>query len=367
VRLDHLWVVDVRNFPAAELSLPPGLLAVVGDNGAGKTNLLEAIAWLATLESFRGAPAEAVVRAGCARAVVRGEGSRAGRSLLVEVEIVPGRRGRVAVNRQPLRRAHDLASAFRVTVFSPDDLALVKGGPSGRRRYLDDALGALHPRHEAARRDYERVLRQRNALLGQVGGRGDRLAGDTATTLDVWDARLAQAGEALGAARAELVERLAPEVAKAYTQIGERSGGGGGEATIAYHAAWRDGGLAAAVAASRADDLRRGVSLVGPHRDDLVLSLGGMPARTHASQGEQRTLALALRLAVHHVAAEAMGEPPVLLLDDVFSELDAAHGRALLEHLPPGQAVLTTAGPVPTGAAPERVVRVAGGRIEAVV
>jgi len=331
------------------------VLAIVGDNGAGKTNLLEAIGYLATLASFRGMGSDALVRSGAAQAVVRGQGERQGRALLIEAEIRPSGRGRVTVNRQPLRRTADLAGTLRVSVFSPDDLELVKAGPPGRRRYLDEGLESLHPRHAAARRDFDRVLRQRNALLQQAAG---HLTDDVATTLEVWDARLVETGEALGNARADLAARLEPAVAKAYASVAEAGG-----ATLAYEAPWRAGGLAPALQHARRDELRRGVSLVGPHRDDLVLTVNGMPARTHASQGEQRSLALALRLATHAVVSEEVGEPPLLLLDDVFSELDPARSAALVRSLPSGQAVLTTAGHLPAGVEPERTVTLSHGQV----
>ena len=368
MRLRHVWLSDFRNYRSAELELAAGLTVVVGGNGEGKTNLLEAIGYLATLASFRGAPADALVRQGCERAVVRGEGDREGRELLVEAEIARTGRGRVAVNRQPLRRSADLLGALRASVFSPDDLELVKGGPATRRRYLDDALVGVHPRNDALRRDLERIVRQRTTLLRQSGG---RLTPDIATTLEVWDAKLVQVGEALAAARVELVDRLQPALARAYEQV---AGAGDSEKTTVsarYDAPWRAEGLAAALAGARAEELRRGVSLVGPHRDDLALTVSAMPARTHASQGEQRSLALALRLAAHAVVGEAVGEPPFLLLDDVFSELDATRSRALLDalaatsfgHTAGGQAVLTTAEALPHGAEPELVVHIAGGRI----
>ncbi|HWC10762.1 MAG TPA: DNA replication/repair protein RecF [Acidimicrobiales bacterium] len=368
MQLDHLWLTDFRSWTAAELALSGGLTVVRGRNGAGKTNLLEAVGYLATLSSFRGAPAEALVRHGAEQAVVRGEGRRGDRTVLVEVEIRPRGRGRVVLNRQPVRRASDLFDALRVSVFSPDDLVLVKGPPAGRRRWLDDALVSLHPRYDALRRDFERVVRQRTTLLGQAGG---RLTPDVATTLDVWDAKLTETGEALAGARADLLARMEPLVAKAYCDLAGCVPGG----TIVglrYDAPWRERGLAAGLVDSRADELRRGVSLLGPHRDDVVLTLADLPARTHASQGEQRTLALALRLAAHTVVAEEVGEPPLLLLDDVFSELDADRSARLVEHLTPGlrgpnavagQALLTTTGPVPAGAVPERVLRVADGRL----
>lgn len=342
------------------------MTVVVGGNGQGKTNLLEAIAWLATLESFRGAPNDALVRSGSSLAVVRASGSRgssgspAHRDLLIEGTIPTQGRVRVQINRQPLRRARDLLGALRVSVFSPDDLILVKGGPGERRRYLDDLLVACHPRWDALRSDVDRILRQRATLLKQAGG---RLTSEIALTLDVWDDKLATAGTALAEGRAELVTDLAPRVAGAYRDLVE---GGGAAVALSYAAPWRetDGGpgLAGALAAARADDVRRGVSTVGPHRDDLVIGLDGLPARTHASQGEQRSLALALRLGGHGVVAVSAEDDPVLLLDDVFSELDPARSAALLEHLPPGQAMLTTAGPLPEGVVPAATVRVREGR-----
>ena len=353
MRLTRLWLTDFRNYAAAEIELPAGLTVVVGDNGAGKTNLLEAVGYLATLESFRGAPGEALVRQGSERAVVRGEASREGREVLIEAEIRTRGRGRVAVNRQPLRRAADLVGALVVSVFSPDDLDLVKGGPSSRRRYLDDLLVGLHPRHDALRRDLERILRQRTALLRDAGG---RLTASLAPTLDVWDAKLAAVGDALGSARADLVAALGPELASAYAGI---AGPEARPVGVAYEAPWRTDGLAAALERSRAEELRRGVCLVGPHRDELVLTISAMPARTHASQGEQRSLALALRLAGHRVVGDALGETPVLLLDDVFSELDESRSQALLDHLPPGQAILTTTGAIPPDATPDLVVAAA--------
>jgi DNA replication and repair protein RecF len=354
VRLTRLWLHDFRNYESADLVLPPGLTVVRGANGEGKTSLLEGIGYLATLASFRGVPNEALVREGATTAVVRGEGERQGRQLLIEAEIAA--RGRVTVNKQRLRRSSDLLDALRVSVFAPDDLELVKGGPSARRRYLDDTLVALAPKHEATRRDLDRILRQRTALLRQSGG---RLTPDIATTLDVWDSKLVAAGEALADARAALVADLEPALAKAYADLSPTRGA----VTAGYDAPWRSAGLAAALAEARTDELRRGVCLVGPHRDDLTLRINAMPARTHASQGEQRSMALALRLAAHRLVADALDDVPVLLLDDVFSELDPGRTEALLHHLPPGQAVLTTAGPLPAGAQPQQVVTVTAGTL----
>lgn len=380
MRVRTLWLADFRNCASARVDLAPGLTALLGANGEGKTNILEALGWLATLSSFRGAPTEALIRRDAPFAVVRALVERDGRELLIESQIQPTGRNRVQINRQPLRRARELLGSLRVTVFTPDDLDIVKGGPGERRRFLDDALVALHPRNDALRADVERVLRQRNALLKQTGGRLDESA---AFSLDVWDAKLAEAGGALAAARVDLLRRLRPVLGRTYDALARRPA-----ATDArYSSAWwhlpgggsaadgRDGparpaapddataALAEALAAARTDDVRRGVTTVGPHRDEVVLSVSGAPARTYASQGEQRTLALAMRLAVHEVVTEAAGSPPVLLLDDVFSELDPARSDALLARLPPGQILLTSAGELPAAAHPEMVLRVAGGRV----
>jgi DNA replication and repair protein RecF len=277
VRLDKLWLTDFRSYESAELALAPGLTAILGDNGRGKSNLLEAVGWLATLESFRGAPADALVRSGAERAILRAEGRVEadgadgvdGRLALIEAELVASGRNRVQVNRQPLQRTRDLLGVLRVTVFTPDDLELVKGGPGGRRRYLDQTLVALHARYDAVRADVERVLRQRNALLRQVQGDGRRLDESAALTLDVWDAKLAEAGEELARLRVALCERLEPELVGAYEAVAV---GAEARARVAlrYDSGWygRDGGLVGALAAGRRDDIRRGVSLVGPHRDD---------------------------------------------------------------------------------------------------
>ena len=353
MQLQKLWLTDFRSYESAELALAPGLTAILGDNGQGKSNLLEAVGWLATLSSFRGAPTEALVRVGASQAVLRAEGEREGRATLVEAELVPSGRNRVLVNKQRLARSRDLLGVLRVSVFTPDDLELVKGGPAGRRNYLDDTLVALHPRYDAVRAEVEKVLRQRGALLKQVHGQLDESA---ALTLDVWDQKLVESGEELARLRLSLCERLAPLLAASYEAVAV-----GAEARaivgVQYERSW-PGSLADALATGRREDLRRGTNLVGPHRDELALTVGGLPARTHASQGEQRSLALALRLAAHEVVRATTGSAPVLLLDDVFSELDGQRADALLAALPAGQALLTSAAGLPPGALPEQVLRV---------
>jgi DNA replication and repair protein RecF len=364
VLVEDLWLKDWRVYEEASVSLAPGLTAVIGENAAGKTSLLEAVGWLTSLSSFRGAPTEALVRTGAPSAVVRARGSREGRELLLEAELVPTGRDRVQVNRQPLRRSRDLLGALRSTVFSPDDLSLVKGGPSERRRYLDGTLVATDVRMDELVGKVDRALRQRNALLRQAGGRLDDSA---RATLDVWDQRLGADGELLAEARYHLAVRLAPELARAYGRLAGDEGDGDLAATAEYAPAWSKAaggpGLEQALGDARKEDVRRGVTTVGPHRDELELAIAGRAARTHASQGEQRSLAVALRLASHFVVTAAAGSPPILLLDDVLSELDPGRSSALMGMLPPGQALLTTAGPLPSEPVPERVLVVERGRL----
>lgn len=355
--VERLELVDYRNYELAAFDLTPGITAVLGRNGQGKTNLAEALAYLATLSSFRGAPPDALVRvsadAGIIRATVRDDD---GREVLIEAELSRVGRNRVQVNKQKLGKTRDLLGVLRVSVFAPDDLIMVKGGPSERRRFLDDALVALATKYDAVRLELDRVVRQRNTLLKQAGG---RLTDEIAMTLDVWDARLAEVGEQLGYARATLVARCQPMVSEAYEQLA-------GEASpieLVYEPEWRQSGLAAALSTARDLDVRRGVSTVGPHRDEVAIGLNGLVARTHASQGEQRTLALAMRLAAHRLVAERTGSTPVLVLDDVLSELDPDRATALLANLPPGQVIITSASPLPPAASPERTLEIRAGTV----
>ncbi len=353
--VSRLELVDFRNYASVAFEFHPGTTAVVGRNGQGKTNLVEALAYLASLDSFRGAPVDALIRVGCDTAVVRATVAHPdGRNVLVELEINRLGRNRVQVNGNKLGRTRELLGVMRVTVFSPDDLQLVKGGPNDRRRFIDDTLVSMALKYDVLRLELDRIVKQRNTLLKQANG---RLSADTATTLDVWDAKLAEAGDKFGQARAELARQLRPTVAEAYEQLAGRAS----SIELRYEPAWRERGLAAALVDARDADVRRGVSTVGPHRDDVELSIDGLPARTHASQGEQRTLALALRLAAHRLVAQVADSSPVLVLDDVLSELDPDRCAALLHHLPPGQVVLTTAGVLPEAAHPNAVIRIDGG------
>jgi DNA replication and repair protein RecF len=365
VHLAGLWLTDFRCYEQATLRFPPGVTVICGANAQGKTSLLEAVGWAATGKSFRGVPDSALVRAGRDAAILRAEVVDDERVQLLEAEIKATGRNRVQLNRNAVQRSRDLLGLMRVTVFAPDDLQLVKGGPAERRDYLDDLLVVLSPRYEAARADYERVLKQRNALL-RGGLRGE----DATATLDVFDLQLSAAGAELARGRMKLLERLVPAVADAYEQLaGART-----PITTEYEAAWMGAGvgggddlataLLEALQAQRKAEVDRGVTLVGPHRDEWRLLVGGMESRTHASQGEQRTLALALRLGGHRLCGELTGSAPVLLLDDVFSELDETRAVALVEHLDAGQTLLTTAGSVPHGIVPDRMLRVDAGQVE---
>jgi DNA replication and repair protein RecF len=362
VHLAGLWLTDFRCYREAEIRLMPGVTVISGANAQGKTSLLEAVAWAATGASFRGVPDAALVRTGCDVAILRAEVVDGARVQLLEAEIRATGRNRVQVNRQALKRAQDRAELVRVTVFSPDDLQLVKGGPAGRRDYLDDLLVAAAPRYAAVRADYDRVLRQRNALL-RHGIRNE----DDKSTLEVFNTQLARAGAEITRGRLRMLERLTPLVADAYRELA----GTDTVADAAYESAWftvvdhLESSLLAALRERRKAELERGVTLTGPHRDEWRLRVDELDSRSHSSQGEQRTLALALRLAGHRLVTEVLGTPPVLLLDDVFSELDNHRSAALLTHLDAGQTLVTTAGAVPPGLNAEQLLRVDAGRLEA--
>jgi DNA replication and repair protein RecF len=364
VYIERLSIKDFRNYVSAVVEpAPRGITLFRGDNGSGKTNLLEAVAYLATLKSFRGAPASSVVHHGAQQAVLRATADREGRSLLVETELNSNGRDRVQVNRQSLRRNDDLLGLLLVTVFSPDDIEVVKGGPHSRRQYLDDLLTSLQPKHGSTCAELERVLKQRNALLRSANG---ALRGSMATTLDIWDAKLATVGEAIADAREGLIVSLQAETDKAYQQLSGRAGGDiGGTVQLCYQRSWQ-GPLLSALGQARVEDVRRGMTGVGPQRDEVYLSIGGLAARTQASQGEQRSLALSLRLGGHSLVTVRQGSSPVLLLDDVFSELDPRRSAALASCLPAGQALLTTAGPVPSSLPVVCQARVHDGAVEPV-
>ena len=349
MRLERLWLENFRSYESLELDFHSGVTAIVGPNGAGKTNILEAIGALGTLRSFRGSPTESMIRQGADNAVIRGQGVRDDRDVLIELELAKGRT-RAQVNRQKLKRTRDLLGALRITVFAPDDLALIKEGPSVRRQFIDDVMVALDPRIDQSISEVEKALKQRNALLRQSKG---RLEGSAEFTLDVWDQKLGEAGDAVVQRREEILGRLMPRVAEAYALFASEPA----EVIANYRRSWQTETLLEGLRESRGSDLRKGVTSVGPHRDDMSLSIDRLMSRTEASQGEQRTLALALRFAGHKLVSESLGEAPLLLLDDVLSELDPERGHALLTNLPVGQTVITSASELPSSTRPDHVMR----------
>ena len=379
----HLSLTDFRSYPAVELPLEPGVTAFVGPNGQGKTNLVEAIGYVATLGSHRVAADGPLVRAGAERAVVRVSVVRDGRPTLVEIEITPGRANRARLNRSPLPRAREVLGSLRTVLFAPEDLSLVKGDPDGRRRFVDDLLVLLAPRFAGVRADYDKVLRQRNTLLKRLGPRSARSGDDgsnLASTLDVWDSQLATLGGELLAARLFLVRRLAPHVATAYSQVSGGSTEGAVAASMTYRSSL-PGDVGATVgtdaalptraelasamlegmAEMRGREVERGQSLVGPHRDDLVLDLGALPARGYASHGESWSYALALRLGSYELLrTEGSGDgEPVLVLDDVFAELDTGRRSRLAALVGGAEQVLLTA-----AVAEDVPAELAGARVE---
>jgi DNA replication and repair protein RecF len=353
VYVRHLGLRDFRSWAHADLELQPGRTVFVGPNGFGKTNLLEALWYSTTLGSHRVGIDLPLIRTGANRAVVSTIVVNEGRECAIDLEIAAGRANKARLNRSPVRSTREVVGVLRAVLFAPEDLALVRGDPADRRRYLDDLATVRRPAIAGVRADYDKVLRQRTALLKSVSGaryRGDQGALDT---LDVWDSRLAGHGAELMAARIDLVNQLAPEVEKAYqllapgsrpVSIGYRTSlGADGEGGFeGGDREFLEAALLAALLARRDAELERGMCLVGPHRDDLELRLGDQPAKGFASHGESWSFAVALRLAACELLRADGGEP-VLLLDDVFAELDGARRRALAAVAESAEQVLVTA------------------------
>jgi DNA replication and repair protein RecF len=346
VHLTRLALTDFRSYAAADVALGPGVTIFTGPNGQGKTNLLEAACYAATFTSHRVSADTPLIRHGAERAIIRAAVWGGGRESLIEIEINPGRANRIRLNRAAVPRPRDALGVLRCVLFAPEDIALVKGDPEQRRRFLDDLLVAHRPRYAAVRADYDRALKQRSALLKSAKPRGGLPAG----ALEVWDDQLVAAGSVLTAGRLNLVEAIRPLVAACYSQVS----GAEQDTAMRYRASYQaasepqpDAGQLAeamrgALAERRRAELERGVCLVGPHRDELELEVGGLPARGYASHGESWSLALALRLAAFELLRSA-GEDPVLMLDDVFAELDSARRDRLAELAVQAEQVLVTA------------------------
>jgi len=348
VRLARLALTDFRCYESADVTFAPGVTTFTGPNGAGKTNLIEAACYVATFGSHRVAADAALVRSGADRAILRAGVRSAGRDQLVEIELNPGRANRVRLNRAAVARPRDALGTLRCVLFAPEDLAIVKGDPAERRRYLDDLLVASRPRYAAVRSDYERVVRQRSALLksARATGRG------VPAGLDIWDEQLVSHGAELTAGRLRLIAALRPLIAARYADICADPRGAtvsyrlGSERSAVYDPEPDPAALAQALGASldrlRKAELERGVCLAGPHRDELELRIADLPARGYASHGESWSMALALRLAAFWLL-RADGEDPVLMLDDVFAELDADRRDRLAELAGDAEQVLVTA------------------------
>jgi DNA replication and repair protein RecF len=399
VYLEHLSLTDFRSYAQVDLTLEPGVTVLVGSNGIGKTNLMEAIGYLTTLSSHRVSSDGPLLRFGMERALIRARLVRGGQTTVLELEINASRANRGRINRSNPVRARDLLGICQTVLFAPEDLALVKGDPSSRRRFLDELLVNLVPRHSATRSDYDRVLKQRNALLKSA--RAGKFTAGHEATLDVWDQHMARAGAELLHARLELVELLRPHLARAYAQLtdgskeagavyrstlqnlmdddgapalGAGSGGTAGGGTAPGQEDLRELSVeqltehyVRAFAASRRKELERGISLVGPHRDELELVLGEAPAKGYASHGETWSMCLSLRLASYYVMlddARTGGSAPILILDDVFAELDVQRRRKLAAIVSGAEQVLVTAAvdaDIPEELSGRRVKVIAGG------
>jgi DNA replication and repair protein RecF len=397
VYLEKLSLSDFRSYAQVDLTLEPGVTVLVGSNGIGKTNLMEAIGYLATLSSHRVSTDAPLLRFGTERAVIRAKLVRGEQPTVLELEINSSRANRARINRSNPVRARDILGICQTVLFAPEDLALVKGDPSNRRRFLDELLVSLIPRHAATRSDYDRVLKQRNALLKSA--RAGKFTAGHEATLDVWDQHMARAGAELLHARLELVERLRPHLGSAYAQLTDGSKEAGAIYRSTLHDAVDDDGSSLpgmfepdgaattaqaedlrllsvdelteryvrAFAASRRKELERGISLVGPHRDELELVLGVAPAKGYASHGETWSMCLSLRLASYYVMlddARTGGSAPILILDDVFAELDVQRRRKLAAIVSGAEQVLVTAAvedDIPAELAGRRVKVIPGG------
>ncbi len=350
-----LRLTDFRSYETVDLSLAAGVTTFIGSNGQGKTNLVEAIAYPSILGSHRVSGDAPLVRSGADRAILAVSVERADRTVLLELEINPGRANRARINRAAATRARDVLGLLTTVVFAPEDLSLVKGDPSDRRRFLDELMIQRSPRMQGVKADYERALKQRNALLKSAYSARRGSAEDIRRTLEVWDQRLADEGAQILAARMAILSDLTDPLSSAYTLIaGGEDAVSSTELSVTYQTSvtdqpeavadvdeWRSAMLAA-IDRRRSDELDRGITLVGPHRDDITLVLGGLPAKGYASHGESWSIALALKLASFEILT-AQGDEPVLILDDVFAELDDTRRRRLAQRVRTCAQVLITA------------------------
>lgn len=362
MRLRHLAVRDFRSYEQADLDLPAGVTVFVGRNGQGKTNLVEAAGYLATLGSHRVSSDQPLVRVGAEHAIIRGAVDHDGRETVLELQINPGRANRAQLGRSPVPRARDVLGTLRTVLFAPEDLALVKGDPAGRRAFLAALLVARQPRWAGVQTDYAQALKQRNALLRDARASRSAPSSSTLAMLDAWDEHLSVGAASLLYARLRLIQDVRRFVEKSYREVSDSPSEAGltyrwslvGDDADATAEALAAGGevpqrdeLASLVVSSlgqlRQRELERGITLVGPHRDDLDLTLGPVPAKGYASHGESWSLALSLRLAAFELLRTDLGTDPVLVLDDVFAELDTGRRERLAELVADAEQVLVTA------------------------
>jgi len=355
--LSQLWLTNFRNYKTAHLVFNEGTTLITGDNGNGKTNLLEAIAWFSKGKSFRSAPNEALIRQNKGKAILRAEIVVNTRKTTLEAELNNFGRNQFQINGKKINKKKELQEKIRTTIFGPEDLALIKGGPGERRNYLDELLLDLHVKNQLIKVNFEKCLKQRNTLLKQAKG---KLTTEIETTLDVWDEKFSESGQQLALERINLLEQLKPEIEKTLNKFTNRQDA----VSFEYEQLWEKEKLFETLQTKREIDIRRGTTTTGPHRDEIEIKVNNLLSKTHSSQGEQRSLALGLRFAGHEIVKKTTGSEPIVLLDDVFSELDDTRCRTLIDLLPKKQAVLTTTGELPNGVKADYKYHVVEGTIQ---
>ena len=340
--LSQLWLTNFRNYETKHLVFNEGITLITGDNGNGKTNLLEAIAWFSKGKSFRGAPNEALITQNKEKAILRAEITAATRKTTLEVELNNFGRNQFQINGKKVNKKKELQEKIRTTIFGPEDLSLIKGSPGERRNYLDELLLDLHTKNHLIKTNFEKCLKQRNTLLKQAKG---RLTTEIETTLDVWDEKFSESGQQLALERIKLLEKLKPEIENILKKFTNNQD----TVSFEYEQLWEKEKLFETLQTERETDIRRGTTTTGPHRDEIGIKINNLLSKNHSSQGEQRSLALGLRLAGHEIVKKTIGSEPIVLLDDVFSELDDTRCHILIDLLPKKQAVLTTTSELPSG------------------
>ena len=340
--LSQLWLTNFRNYEKAHLVFDEGTTLITGNNGNGKTNLLEAIAWFSKGKSFRGVPNEALITQNKEKAILRAEITLDKRKTTLEVEINNFGRNQFQINGKKVNKKKEIQEKIKTTIFGPEDLSLIKGSPSERRNYLDELLLDLHTKNQLLKTNFEKCLKQRNTLLKQAKG---RLTTEIETTLNVWDEKFSESGQLLAFERINLLEKLKPEIEKILRKFTNNQD----TVSFEYEQLWEKENLFETLQTERGTDIRRGTTTIGPHRDEIGIKINNLLSKNHSSQGEQRSLALGLRLAGHEIVKKTTGREPIVLLDDVFSELDETRCQTLIDLLPKKQVFLTTTSELPSG------------------